>query len=88
MSGGYDATILRFSLQSAPDPFSGPLVLRLFQATDDAQRATREAAVQNALAELGYPAPRVFIAEARVETLGGPFLIMETDARTCTRVGI
>jgi aminoglycoside phosphotransferase (APT) family kinase protein len=77
MSGGYDATILRFSLQSAPDPFSGPLVLRLFQATASAQRAPREAAVQNALAELGYPAPRVFIAEARIEPLGGPFLIME-----------
>jgi aminoglycoside phosphotransferase (APT) family kinase protein len=77
MSGGYDATILRFSLQSAPDPFSGPLVLRLFQSTVDAQRAPREAAVQNALSELGYPAPRVFIAETRIEPLGGPFLIME-----------
>jgi hypothetical protein len=41
MHGGYDATILRFSLQSAPDPFSGPLVLRLFQATASAQRAPR-----------------------------------------------
>ena len=77
MSGGYDATILRFSLQSAPDPFSGPLVLRLFQATATADRAPREGAVQNALAELGYPAPRVFVAEARIEPLGGPFLIME-----------
>ena len=77
MSGGYDATILRFSLQSAPDPFSRPLVLRLLQATASAQRAPREAAVQNALAELSYPAPRVFIAEARIEPLGGPFLIME-----------
>jgi aminoglycoside phosphotransferase (APT) family kinase protein len=77
MSGGYDATIFSFSLQGAPDPFSGPLVLRLFQATVDAQRAPREAAVQNALAELGYPAPRVFIVEARIEPLSGPFLIME-----------
>ena len=77
MSGGFDATILRFSLQSAPDPFSGPLVLRLFQATATADRAPREGAVQNALAQLGYPAPRVFVAEARIEPLGGPFLIME-----------
>ena len=77
MSGGYDATIFRFSLQGAPDPFSGPLVLRLFQATVDAKRAPREAAVQNALAELGYLAARVFVAEARIELLGGPFLIME-----------
>ena len=77
MSGGYDATILRFSLERAPDPFSGALVLRLFQATVDSQRAPREGAVQNALAQLGYPAPRVFAAEARIEPLGGPFLIME-----------
>lgn len=77
MSGGYDATILRFSLKGAPDTFSGPLVLRLFQPNVDVQRARREGAVQNALAELHYPAPRVFIAEARIEPLGGPFLIME-----------
>jgi aminoglycoside phosphotransferase (APT) family kinase protein len=77
MSGGYEATVLRFKLQNAPDRFSGPLVLRLFQATANPQRARREAAVQNALAELGYPAPRVFIAESRIEPLSGPFLIME-----------
>ncbi|HTT74564.1 MAG TPA: phosphotransferase [Candidatus Binataceae bacterium] len=77
MSGGFDATVLRFSLQSGPDPYSSPLVLRLFHATVDPKRARREAAVQNALAELGYPAPRAFVAEARVEPLGGPFLIME-----------
>ncbi len=77
MSGGYDATILRFSLRGAPDQLSGPLVLRLFQANVDAQRAPREAAVQNALAEAGYPAPRVFVTEARAEALGGSFIIME-----------
>jgi aminoglycoside phosphotransferase (APT) family kinase protein len=77
MSGGHDATILRFSLQDAPEPLSGPLVLRLFQANVDAHRAPREAAVQNALAALGYPAPRVFVTEARPEALGGPFIIME-----------
>ena len=76
MSGGYDATILRFSLHGAPEPVSGPLVLRLFQSNVDAQRAPREA-VQNALAGLGYPAPRVFVTEARVEALGGPFIVME-----------
>jgi aminoglycoside phosphotransferase (APT) family kinase protein len=77
MSGGYDAAIFRFTLQNTPDPFSGPLVLRLFNADADKQRAAREAAVQNALAQLDYPAPRVFIAEARTQPLGGSFLIME-----------
>jgi aminoglycoside phosphotransferase (APT) family kinase protein len=80
MIGGYDATILSFSLQDAPAPFSGPLVLRLFQPAVDKQRAVREAAVQNALADLGYPAPPVFAAEARIEPLGGPFLIMQRMA--------
>jgi aminoglycoside phosphotransferase (APT) family kinase protein len=77
MSGGFDATILGFSLRGAPKPFSGPLVLRLLQANADRRRVTREAAMQNALAELGYPAPRVFVAEERTEQLGGAFLIME-----------
>lgn len=77
MSGGYDATILSFSLHGAPDQLAGPLVLRLFQPTVDAQRAPREAAVQNALAGLGYPAPRVFVIEARTEALGGSFIVME-----------
>jgi aminoglycoside phosphotransferase (APT) family kinase protein len=77
MSGGYDATMLSFALRGAPDPLSAPLVLRLFQATADRQRAPREAAVQNALADLSYPAPKVLLAEGRIEPLGGPFVIME-----------
>jgi aminoglycoside phosphotransferase (APT) family kinase protein len=77
MRGGFDATILSFSLRGAPDKFSGPLVLRLFQPTVDPNRATREAAVQNAVAQMDFPAPRVFVAEVRVEPLGGAFLIMQ-----------
>ena len=77
MSGGFDATIMGFSLRGAPKPFSRPLVLRLFHANADDRRAPREAAVQNALAELGYPAPPVFVVEERTEPLGGAFLIME-----------
>ena len=64
----YRAHPIRFPVRLCFASFRQPLVL---------QRAPREAAVQNALAELGYPAPRVFLAEARIEPLGGPFLIME-----------
>ena len=46
MRGGYDATILRFSLQSARDPFSGPLVLRLFQATARIEATTKTVVFQ------------------------------------------
>ena len=37
----------------------------------------RERATQNALAELGYPAPRVLLAVTDESALGGPFLVME-----------
>jgi aminoglycoside phosphotransferase (APT) family kinase protein len=37
----------------------------------------RERATQNALAALGYPAPRVLLAVTDASALGGPFLVME-----------
>ena len=37
----------------------------------------RERATQNAVAELGYPAPRVVLATMDAAPLGGPFLVME-----------
>ncbi len=77
MSGGFDATILAFRLRDAPAPFSAPLVLRLLEASVDPLRVPREAAVQNALAELGFPAPRAVLVEPGAVLLGGPFLIME-----------
>src|SRR5208282_3608022 len=77
MMGGYDAAIFSFGLEGASEPLTGPLVLRLFQTGVDTDRAAREAAVQNALAALGYPAPRVFVAEASPGALGGAFVIME-----------
>ena len=77
MMGGYDAAIFSFRLEGASEPLTGPLVLRLFHTGVDTDRAAREAAVQNALAALGYPAPRVFVAEASPGPLGGAFLIME-----------
>src|ERR1700722_17857432 len=76
MSGGFDATILKFRLRDAPDPLAGSLVLRLLQPSADPHRVSREGAVQNALAELGFPAPRVFLIEPDKAPLGGSFLIM------------
>lgn len=77
MLGGYDATIIQFSLREAPDPFSGPLVLRLLSPSSPPERAVREAAVQSVLAQLDYPAPRIAAVETKSAALGGPFLIME-----------
>ena len=75
--GGYDTQIFAFRLAGAPVPFSGPLILRLLGPQHDPTRALRERVVQNAVAGLGYPAPRVLAASADVAILDGAFLIME-----------
>jgi aminoglycoside phosphotransferase (APT) family kinase protein len=77
MTGGFDASIFSFRLNNAPAPFDGPLVLRVLRPSTPKGRALREAAVQNALAQSGYPAPRVFAVEDDASRFGGPFLIME-----------
>jgi aminoglycoside phosphotransferase (APT) family kinase protein len=77
ISGGYDTRIFAFRLSGAPAQFSGPLILRLLGPKHDPARALREREVQNAVAALGYPAPRVLAASADVSVLDGAFLIME-----------
>jgi len=77
ISGGYDTRIFAFRLSGAPAQFSGPLILRLLGPKHDPARALREREVQNAVAALGYPAPRVLAACADVSVLDGAFLIME-----------
>jgi len=77
LTGGFDTQIFAFRLTGAPPAFAGPLILRLFDAHHDPLRALHERATQNAVAELGYPAPRVLLASADARILGGAFLIME-----------
>jgi aminoglycoside phosphotransferase (APT) family kinase protein len=77
MTGGFDAIIMRFALSGGPASLQAPLVLRLMRTRADPERVAQEAAVQNALADLGFPAPRVLVTETRSEALGGPFLIMQ-----------
>lgn len=77
VTGGFDTQIFAFRLHGAPSAFGGPLILRLLNAHHDPSRALRERATQNALVELGYPAPRVLLAGADAAALGGAFLVME-----------
>ena len=77
ISGGFDTRILAFRLAGAPPAFAGPLIVRLLVGHPDPSRALREQAIQNALVELGYPAPRVLAASADTASLGSAFLIME-----------
>jgi len=77
VTGGFDTQIFAFRLAGAPPELSGPLILRLLHAQHDPARALRERATQNALADFGYPAPRVLLATADATVLGGAFLIMQ-----------
>ena len=62
LTGGFDTEIYAVRLREAPPEFAGPLVLRLLRPHHDPTRALREEATQNALAVLGFPAPRVLLA--------------------------
>jgi aminoglycoside phosphotransferase (APT) family kinase protein len=77
ISGGFDTRIFGFRLSGAPDPWSGPLILRVMNPAPDPLRALRERAIQNALAGQGYPVPRVLAASADRGPLGAGFLVME-----------
>jgi aminoglycoside phosphotransferase (APT) family kinase protein len=77
LTGGFENSVFGFRLSGAPQALSGPLVLRLFAEFDSSERARLEATVHNAVAELGYLAPRVLVTETRKEALGRTFLIME-----------
>src|SRR5262245_8691806 len=80
MHGGHDTQIFAFRLEAAsgaPPAWAGPLILRVLPREHDPRRALREAAAQNAVADLGYPAPRVLDASADLAPLGGAFLVME-----------
>jgi aminoglycoside phosphotransferase (APT) family kinase protein len=77
ISGGYDTEIFAFRLRRAPAEWSRPLILRRLSPAYDPSRALRERDIQNAVAGLGFPAPRVLTASADPTALGRAFLIME-----------
>jgi aminoglycoside phosphotransferase (APT) family kinase protein len=74
---GVENWVYTFRLGSRHEQFSGPLILKLFGHHHPAERARYEAAVQNAVAGLDYPAPRVLRTGRAGDGLGGAFLIME-----------
>jgi aminoglycoside phosphotransferase (APT) family kinase protein len=76
IQGGFDAAIFGFTLDRVPPPLVGPLILRLGHADADPGRVKLETVVQNTLAEMGFPAPRVMATESDPGVLGGPFMVM------------
>lgn len=77
LQGGFETLIYRFKLQGAKPEFSKPLVLRLFPAYHGPEKANRESAIQNALADQGFPVPRVYFTCTDLTPLGGAFCIIE-----------
>jgi aminoglycoside phosphotransferase (APT) family kinase protein len=77
VSGGFATRIFAFRVRGAEAAWSGPLILRVLTRETDPLRVLRERAVQNAVAALGYPAPRVVDACTDPAVLGGAFLVME-----------
>lgn len=77
ISGGFDTEIFAFRLNGAGPALSGPLVLRVLAPHHDPLRALRERAIQNAVTDLGFPAPRAPLASADPAVIGGAFLVME-----------
>ena len=76
ISGGYDASIFGFTLNDAPEPLRGPLILRLNRVGTSPQRIKLEGIVHNWLAGQNYPVPAVHVAELDAEPLGAPFTVM------------
>lgn len=77
LSGGFDTTIMAFSLDGAPPSWQGGLILRVMAQASLAWRVRREAATHDALTDAGFAAPRVVCAETDIAPLGLPFLIMQ-----------
>jgi aminoglycoside phosphotransferase (APT) family kinase protein len=75
IQGGFDAAIFGFTLDRVP-ALAGPLILRLSRADADPVRVKLETIIQNTLADMGFPAPRVLAAESDPGVLGGPFMVM------------
>ena len=76
IQGGFDAAIFGFTLDHVPPALEGALILRLGRAGSDPGQARLEFVIQNTLAEIGFPAPRVMVTETEPGVLGGPFMVM------------
>lgn len=76
MALGTEASIQTFSLDGGPAGLEGPLILRLMLAPGPMHGLVVEHAVQNAVAEQGFPAPRVLASSPTALALGRPFMVM------------
>lgn len=76
LHSGVESRVYRLRVAGA-EALGSALILRLFEPHEDPRRGALEAAVQNAVADLGYPAPRALVACSDPAPLGGVFVVME-----------
>jgi aminoglycoside phosphotransferase (APT) family kinase protein len=74
ITGGYWAKTYGLAFDNAPPELDRPLVLRVMP---DERHAAAEIAVQRTVAEQGYRAPAVRLADATAATLGRPYMLMD-----------
>ena len=74
---GNEAIVYTFRVAGLRPPLDRPLVLRLFRSGSDPQQVLAQSAIQDAIAEQSFPAPKVYATDAGDDALGGPFLLME-----------
>jgi aminoglycoside phosphotransferase (APT) family kinase protein len=77
LTGGFETCIFRFRLAEPPAELAGPLVLRRLRPYRDPTQIRFEAALQNALTDLGYAAPRALLVGADPAILDGAFMVMQ-----------
>ncbi len=85
---GTEALILGFRLRDAPEEYNCPLVLRILRTKGEPMQVDLEHAIQNAVADQGFPAPRVLMSSQAGDELGQPFLIMVRVANDLPIAGL
>ena len=74
---GMTAEVWTFALRDVPAPWSGPLVIRLLPKWTRPEQPRLEAAVQDAVADCGFPAPKVLLVDDRGAALGDMFVVTQ-----------
>ena len=77
LAGGFVTDVYGFSLDGAPDEWSGPLVLRVYPPDIDRLDVQRERCAQDVVSAQGVPAPGVLACEDTAGVLPGAFMVME-----------
>ena len=75
--GGFDTDNYHFKLKESGPVFSRPLMLKLFNSSQNPSRAIRESVIQNALAKQEFPTATVHFTCSDKSYLGGVFIVME-----------